>query len=237
MSVRHQLLAVEARREPIRIDTEATAVLVVDMQNDFGAAGGMFDRAGIDVGIIRKVISPIARVVAAARVAGIAIVYLKMEYQPDLLDLGPEGSPNWIKQRAFGVGQSVRAPDGREGRILIKGTWNTQIVDELAPQPADIVISKHRFSGFFETNLDAILKARGVKCLIVTGCTTSVCVESTIRDAMFRNYSCILLGDCTAETIGDGLPRSNYEASLLVVEQLLGWVSTSDAFLNALKSR
>ena len=96
------------------------------------------------------------------------------------------------------------------------------------------MLYKFRYSGFYETELDAILKGLGVTHLIVTGCTTSVCVESTIRDAMYRDYSPILLADCTAEPIGHELARSNHDASLLTVETLLGWVSTSAAFTRGL---
>ncbi|PYV71346.1 MAG: cysteine hydrolase, partial [Acidobacteria bacterium] len=124
----------------------------------------------------------------------------------------------------------------KEGRILIRDTWNTEIISELKPEAEDIIMYKHRFSGFFETELDDVLRRLGVKYLIVTGCTTSVCVESTVRDAMFRDYSCVLLADCMGEPIGHGLPRSNHEASLLTMQTLFGWVSTSDAFAKALAS-
>ena len=93
---------------------------------------------------------------------------------------------------------------------------------------------KTRFSGFYQTELDNVLKKLGIKHLIFTGCTTSVCVDSTIRDAMFRDYQPVLLADCTGEPIGYGLPRSNHEASLLTIEVLLGWVSSSDEFIKAL---
>ena len=126
------------------------------------------------------------------------------------------------------VGKVVRAPDGTESRILIRDTWNTDIVKELTPHADDVVVYKHRFSGFFQTDLDAILKKLGVKHLIVTGCTTSVCVESTIRDAMFRDYTAVLLGDCTAEPIGHEFPRSNHMASLLTIESTLG---TADIYV------
>jgi len=95
-------------------------------------------------------------------------------------------------------------------------------------------VPKHRYSGFFETDLDAVLRARGVRHLVVTGCTTSVCVESTVRDAMFRDYRCVPLEDCTAEPIGADLPRSNHEASLLSIQLLFGWVSDSSRFIEAL---
>jgi ureidoacrylate peracid hydrolase len=114
--------------------------------------------------------------------------------------------------------------------------WNTQIVCELAPEPGDIVVSKHRFSGFYGTDLEMILRGLGIEYLVFTGCTTSVCVESTMRDAMFRDFRCILLADCTAEPIGEGLPRSNHDASLLVLQAVFGWISDSAHFLGALNS-
>ena len=105
---------------------------------------------------------------------------------------------------------------------------------ELRPQPEDVVLYKRRFSGFYETELDDILRRLGIRNLIFTGCTTSVCVDSTIRDAMFRDYQPVLLADCTGEPIGNGLSRSNHEATLLTIEVLLGWVSSSDEFIKAL---
>jgi ureidoacrylate peracid hydrolase len=128
------------------------------------------------------------------------------------------------------------APNGKESRILIRDTWNTDILEELVPERGDVVIYKNRFSGFYQTDLDAILKRMGIRHLVVTGCTTSVCVDSTIRDAMFRGYRCVLLTDCTAEPIGQDFPRSNYDASLLVVRTLLGWTSTSDEFIRTLEA-
>jgi nicotinamidase-related amidase len=132
------------------------------------------------------------------------------------------------------VGQAVKTPDGKDGRVLIRDTWGTDIVEELKPQSADVVMYKHRFSGFYQTELDAILKKAGIKYLVVTGCTTSVCVESTIRDASFRDYQCVLLTDCTSEPIGKDAPASNHDASLLVIQMLFGWVCGSEQFLKAL---
>jgi len=195
------------------------------------------DRAGIDVAPIHAIVSPIARVVTAARSAGARVIYLKMEFRPDLSDIGGPDSRNAIQHRLFGVGDRVTAPDGSEGRLLIKGTWNTEIVDELKPEPGDIVVSKRRFSGFYQTELETILRTLGVRNLIFTGCTTSVCVESTLRDASFADYRCLLLSDCTAEPVGADLPRSNHEATLLVTETVLGWVADSTALLAALAPR
>jgi ureidoacrylate peracid hydrolase len=230
-------VTVDAKPEPISIDVARTAVVVVDMQNDFGAEGGMFARAGIDILPIRNVIGPTKEVLTAARKAGLKVLYLKMEFRPDLSDAGAPDSPNWLKHRHLRIGDRVAAPDGTEGRILVQNTWNTEILSELRPQAGDIVVSKHRYSGFHGTDLDAILRKLNIKYLVFTGCTTSVCVESTMRDAMFRDYCCVLLADCTAEPIGAGLPRSNHEASLLVLQVQFGWVAESAGLIRALEGQ
>jgi ureidoacrylate peracid hydrolase len=230
-------IVLEATPNLTEIDTAKTAVIVVDMQNDFGSEGGMFDRAGIDISGIQKAVAPTAKALNAARHAGIKIVYLKMAYLPDLSDLGAPDSVNRVRHLRMDVGKTIVAPDGSESRILIRDTWNTDIVCELKPQVEDLIIYKTRFSGFYETDLDARLKQMGIKHLIITGCTTSICVESTVRDAMFRDYLCVLLADCMNEPIGDNLARSNHEASLLSTEVLLGWVSSSDQFIKTLDSQ
>jgi len=232
-----RMLELDARPAPLLVDLERTAVVVIDMQNDFGAAGGMFERAGIDISGITKAEQATGPVLEAARDVGIPVVYLKMEHAPDLSDVGPADGPHWIKHLPLRVGDEVAAPDGSTSRILVRGTWNTQILDSLAPEPGDHLVFKHRYSGFFETDLDDLLRGLGAKYLLVTGCTTSVCVESTVRDAAFRDYSCIVLEDCTAEPIGAGLARTNHEASLLVIETLFGWISSSRAVRDALAQR
>jgi len=229
-----EMVTLDAKPERIAIDPKQTAVIVVDMENDFVAKGGMFDRAGADISGAQKAIAPIAKVLAAGRQAGMKIIYLKMGYRPDLSDLGAPDSVNRTRHLKWGVGQKIRAPDGQESRIRIRDTWDTDIVPELKPQASDIVIYKTRFSGFYQTELDATLKKFAVKYLIVTGVTTSICVESTVRDAMFRDYLCVLLRDCMSEPIGHDLPRTNHEASLLNAEVLLGWVSDSEQFVKAL---
>jgi ureidoacrylate peracid hydrolase len=229
-------VALRATPDVLNLDLSKTVVIVVDMQNDFASKGGMLDRAGIDISIIQRGVPPIARLLAAARKAGISIVYLKMAYLPDLSDLGPQGSPNWREHTNVHVGTKVRSPAGGESRILIRDTWNTDIIDELKPEQTDTVLYKTRFSGFYRTELDNQLKSRGAQYLVITGCTTSVCVESTIRDAMFRDYCPVLLSDCTGEPVGYRLPRSNHEATLLLVQELFGWVSTSDDLIKALQA-
>ena len=198
----------------------------------------MFDRAGIDISKIQAAVAPTAKVLAAARKEGLKVIYLKMAFKPDLSDAGSSDSVNLVRHlKLFKVGTKVKSPNGADSRILIRDTWNTDILSELTPKAEDTVLYKHRFSGFYQTELDSILKRLGVKYLIFTGCTTSVCVESTIRDAMFRDYLPVLLADCTAEPIGYGLPRSNHEASLLTIQVVFGWVSNSNDFIKGLEAR
>lgn len=229
-------VTVDARPEPMRLSPTTTAVIVVDMQNDFAAAGGMFEQAGIDISPIRQAIAPTARLLASARHAGMKVVYLKMAFRSDLSDSGSPGAPNWLKHLPLRPGEETTAPDGTPSRILIRDTWNTEIIDELIPAPGDTVIYKHRYSGFFETSLDDLLRCSGAETLIFVGATTSVCVESTVRDAMFRDYHCLLVEDCMAEPIGVDLPRSNHDASLLVLQVLFGSITDSASLHAALQT-
>jgi ureidoacrylate peracid hydrolase len=218
-------VTIDARPQPLSVDPRETAVIAVDMQNDFGAEGGMFASNGLPIEAARATIAPTSHVLDAARTAGMTIVYLKMEFARDLSNLGGPDAPNREKHLGFGVGAS---------NFLIEGTWNTEIVPELAPQPGDVVISKHRYSGFFQTELDRVLREREIRNLVFVGWTTSVCVESTLRDAFFRDYRCLVLSDCTAEVVGSDLVRTNHEASLLVIEALFGWVAESESLLRVL---
>jgi ureidoacrylate peracid hydrolase len=230
-----RLIHLDVKREAITLDPAMTAVIVVDMQNDFGSKGGMFDRAGNTSLAFRR--PSVLRSRSWPRPArwGSRSSTSRWGYKPDLSDLGAPNSVNRVRHLRLGVGEKITAPDGNEGRILIRDTWNTDIVPELEPQAGDDVVYKTRFSGFFETDLDARLKKLGVTHLIITGCTTSICADSTVRDAMFRDYLCVLLADCMGEPIGHGLPQSNHDASLLSAEMALGWVSDSERFLKAVQ--
>jgi len=229
-----QVVQVDARPEPFSLDKRKTALLVVDMQNDFGSKGGMFERAGIDISGIQAVVPAVKSALAAARAARLPIVYLKMAFKPDLSDAGPATAPNLVKHAPLKVGASVIAPDGSSSRILIRDTWNTEIIPDLRPEAGDTILYKTRFSGFFNTGLDDLLRKRGIDTLVVTGCTTSICVESTVRDAMFRDYRCLVLEDCSAEPIGSNEPRTNHEASLLAMQMLFAWISDSQRLGRAL---
>jgi len=230
-------MVIDAEPEPITVHCSETAVVVVDMQNDFCSKGGLFDHAGINISAVRKTVRLTRKVLSAARESGIKLVYLKMGFRADLSDLGDTDSISRVRHLHLGVGQPCIASDGRQGRFLIRDTWNTDVIEELRPQPEDIVLYKHRFSGFYQTELDELLHRLGIRNLIFTGCTTSVCVDSTIRDAMFRDYRCVLLADCVGEPIGGELPRSNHEASVLTIQAVFGWVSDSERFESALRAR
>ena len=226
---------IEAAPTPVEITFHNTAFLVVDMQNDLITEGGLLHRLGVDISVFQHAVASTARALIAARAAGIPVVYLKMGVEADESDGPADDSVNRVKRLLGRAGAPVRLPEGVENRLLTPDTWNTDIVRDLAPWPEDQIIYHHRFSGFFETTLHDTLRRLGATHLIVAGCTTSVGVESTIRDATSHDYSCVLLTDCTAEPIGHGLPRSNYDATLLLVERLFGSVSTSEAFVKSLR--
>jgi ureidoacrylate peracid hydrolase len=223
--------SVATQQGELQIELNRTAVIVVDMQNDFGHPDGMFARAGVDISGIQAAAAPTAAVLAAARQAGVKVVYLKMAYRADLSDAGAPGGSNRVKQAPMGIGEQIPAPDGTTGRILIRDTWNTDIVDELTPEAGDAVIYKHRFNGFYETELHELLQRSNIKYLVFTGGTTSVCVESTMRDAFYRDYYCLLLEDCTAEPIA----QTNHDASLNVLGRVFGWTCRSEHLLAAVK--
>jgi ureidoacrylate peracid hydrolase len=229
------VIILEAKPRPLALDLARTALVVVDMQNDFASAGGMFVQAGVDISGIREVIPRISDVLNACRSKAMKIIYLKMAFREDLSDFGPPGSPNRERhQNIFGIGKISDGPDGTPKQFLIRDTWGTEIIGELKPEAGDTLIYKHRFSGFFQTELDRILKKSNINQLLFVGCTTSICVESTIRDAALLDYQCVLLADCTSEPIGDMEPRSNHAASLHVLQTLFCWVASSKGFKSAI---
>jgi ureidoacrylate peracid hydrolase len=213
-------ITITAKPQDYSFAPSATAVIAIDLQNDFGAKGGYVDSFEVPLEGTRATIRPIARVLDAARAASIPIVYTKMEFKRDLSNVGGPDSPN---RERLGLGG---------GDFLIENTWNTEIVPELAPRPGDAIVSKQRYSGFFQTDLDDILRARDITNLVFVGWTTSVCVESTVRDAVFRDYRCVVLEDCTAEPIGRSQVRTNHEASLFVIQAQFGWVADSRGFID-----
>src|SRR5215471_9907331 len=186
------MIELNARPEPVEVDLVKSAVIVVDMQNAFASKKGMLDLAGRDISDAPRVIKRVKTVVDAARGANIPAVFLQMGYQPDLSDGGGPGSPNWHKE--LGIRMMECMPE-LKGKLVTVGSWDFKIVDELKPQPQDLVIVKQRYSGFTRTILDDELRGRGIRYLFFTGIATNVCVESTLRDAFFLDYRPILISD------------------------------------------
>jgi ureidoacrylate peracid hydrolase len=216
-----------ARPEPVAFDPAATVLIVVDMQNAYASPGGYLDLAGFDVSGTGPVIGRILRAVTAARAAGIRILWFQNGWDPDYVEAGGPGSPNWHKSNAL---KTMRRQPERNARLLAKGTWDYALVDALRPEPGDIVMGKPRYSGFYNTALDSTLRARGVNTLVFTGIATNVCVESTLRDGFHREYFGIVLADATHQAG----PESLQDAALANIETFFGWVSDVSSFEAAL---
>jgi ureidoacrylate peracid hydrolase len=223
-------IALPARPEPIEIDPERTAVLLVDMQNAFASPGGMLDLAGIDVKPAAAAVAK-ARVVAdAARAAGIPVIYLVMGYAEDQSNAGGEDSPNPRKELALCL---MRDHPELQGKLLTYGTWDFKVVDALTPHPGELVIAKPRYSGFIDTPLDAELRNRGIRTLLMAGIASNVCVESTLRDAYFHEYWPVMIEDATMPA---GSPEIQ-QATVYNVTTFFGWVSTAAEVAAALDAK
>ncbi len=219
---------IPANPEPVKIELERTALVVVDMQNAFCSIGGMFDLMGsLNKPKVDKVIEVDKKVILACRSCGIKIIYLRMGYRPDLADAGGPESPNYWKES--GISRMRQKPETRENGLIV-GTWNWEIIDELKPQSGDILVNKNRFSGFPNTGLDIILRTNNLKYLVFTGLFTNICVESTIRDAFFHEYFPILISD------GCGCVGPDYlqDATVYNVARVFGWVTLSNDLINVL---
>jgi len=158
------------------------------------------------------------------RAIGMQIVYLRMAYKPDLSDSGGPDSPNWSKETALRL---MNCRPDLQGKLMVEGTWDFQIVDELQPEPGDLVINKSRYSGFIRTRLDEELRARGIRYLFFTGIATNVCVESTLRHAYFLDYWPILITDAVTQA---GPPEMQ-AATQFNVEHFFGWSVTAQEFM------
>ena len=221
-----RLVTLPARPEPIRVDADETAVVVVDMQNAYASAGGYLDLAGFDVDGAARVIAQSAKVLDAARAAGLPIIYFQNGWDPDYVEAGGPGSPNWHKSNAL---RTMRARPELHGKLLARGGWDYELVEGLAPKPGDIRLHKTRYSGFFNSQLDSVLRARGIRNIVFVGIATNVCVESTLRDAFHLEYFGIMLEDATHQAGPDFLQQ----AAVYNVETFFGWVSTVADFCGA----
>jgi ureidoacrylate peracid hydrolase len=212
----HSMPKLKTRPEPVEVEFKRSAVVVVDMQNAFASNGGTLDLAGADLSEAPRVVSTIRKVLDAARSAGVSVVYLQMGYKPDLSDAGGHNSPNHRKETAMHL---MCMKPQLKGKLLTEGSWDFAIIDDLAPEPSDIVIIKTRYSGFTGTTLDSQLRVRGIRYLFFAGIAANVCVESTLRDAYFHDYWPVLIADGTMAAGGP----SAYEATIFNVESFFGW--------------
>jgi len=220
--------ALPARPNPIDVDLTRTALIVVDMQNAFASKGGMFDLAGFDISGASRVIEVNRKLLRAARQAGVKVIYLQMTFKRDLSDAGDPSSPAYHKELALIM---MRRRPELEGKLLIENTWDWQIVDELRPEPGDLVIRKTRYNGFHRTILDDSLKSDDSRYLLFTGIATNVCVESTARCAFLRDFWPILVEDA----MNHSGPDFNRQATLWNFEHVFGWVTTAAEICEALQ--
>jgi ureidoacrylate peracid hydrolase len=221
-----RLVSLPARPEPIRVAVEETAVIVVDMQNAYASPGGYLDLAGFDIGGAAAVIAQSAKVVETARAAGMPVIYFQNGWDPDYVEAGGPGSPNFHKSNAL---KTMRARPELHGTLLARGGWDYDLVETLAPHPGDIRLHKTRYSGFFNSQLDSVLRARGIRNIVLVGIATNVCVESTLRDGFFLEYFGIMLEDATHQAGPEFLQK----ASVYNIETFFGWVSTVADFCGA----
>jgi len=215
------LVKLNTKPEEIEVDLAKSAIVIVDMQNAFASKGGTLDLAGADLSEAPRVVRTIRRVLDAARAAGTTVAHLQVGYKPDLSDAGGTRSPNYYKETAMHL--MCTRPE-LKGKLLTEGSWDFALVDELAPLPGEIVITKTRYSGFAGTTLDSQLRVRGIQYLFFAGIAANVCVESTLRDAYFLDYWPILVADGTMAAGGQKM----YEATLFNVESFFGWTIMSD---------
>jgi nicotinamidase-related amidase len=215
----------DARPGPFSFEPESTAVLVIDMQRDFLEPGGFGESLGNDVAQLRRTIGPTTALLTAARAAGLTVIHTREGHLPDLSDCPlaklNRGEPS----------QRIGAP-GPMGRILIRGEYGHDIIDELAPAAGEAVIDKPGKGAFYATELGDLLSAKGIRSLVVAGVTTEVCVHTTVREANDRGYECVVLADC----VGSYFPEFQKIGLEMIAAQggIFGWVSTSDQFITAL---
>lgn len=219
------MLTVEAEPYEFEFDFKTAALVIIDMQRDFVYAGGFGEALGNDTSLLLKAVPPTERVLHAARRAGVFVVHTREGHRPDLADL-PRAKKLRGRLKA-GIGDP-----GPMGRILVRGEHGHDIVDELKPAPGEPVVDKPGKGAFYATDLDTILRTRGIQQLVVCGVTTEVCVHTTVREANDRGYDCLVLADCVASYF----PEFQEVGIKMIKAQggIFGWVSDSKRFLDAL---
>jgi nicotinamidase-related amidase len=216
---------VQAEPYEFEFEPATTALLVIDMQRDFVDPGGFGEALGNDVSLLRKAVPPTERVLKAARERGLFVVHTREGHRPDLADCPPAKKARG--KLATGIGDP-----GPMGRILVRGEYGHDLVDELKPAPGEPVVDKPGKGSFYATDLDTMLKNRGIQQLVVCGVTTEVCVHTTVREANDRGYDCLVLEDCVASYF----PEFQEVGLKMIKAQggIFGWVADSERFLAAL---
>lgn len=214
--------------EALKLAPEQTALIVIDMQNAYTSTGGYLDLAGFDVSKTKPVVENIKKAVAAAHEAGIQVIYFKNGWDDQYREAGGVDSPNFHKSNAL---KTMRKKPELQGTLLAKGHWDFELIDELQPLEQDLVIEKPRYSGFFNTALDSMLRCRGIRNLVFVGIATNVCVESTLRDGFFLEYFGVALDDACYQAG----PVEAHEASLFNIKTFFGWVSDTKHFVETFK--
>lgn len=217
---------IQAQPYALAFAPESTALLIIDMQRDFLEPGGFGAMLGNDVSQLRAAIAPIHAVLTAARKAGLFILHTREGHRPDLSDAPPA-------KLSRGRGPTRIGDVGPMGRILIRGEAGHDIIPELYPLPGEPVLDKPGKGSFCQTDLELILKNRGIRTLIVCGVTTEVCVHTTVREANDRGFECLVPSDCTASYF----PEFHEVALRMIQAQggIFGWVSDSAQVLAALR--
>ncbi|MFI6223961.1 cysteine hydrolase family protein [Nocardia salmonicida] len=210
---------------PLPFDPATTALVIIDMQRDFLLPGGFGESLGNDVALLRTVIEPLAELLASARAAGITVIHTREGHLPDLSDCPP------AKLRRGTPSQRIGDP-GRFGRILIRGEYGHDIIDELAPLDDETVIDKPGKGAFYATELAAVLQQNSITTLLVAGVTTEVCVHTTVREANDRGYECLVVADC----VGSYFPEFQRVGLAMIAAQgaIFGWVADSADVIAAL---
>jgi nicotinamidase-related amidase len=221
----NRTISVEAEPYAYEFDPAHTALLIIDMQRDFLEPAGFGEMLGNDVSQLRRTIEPNKRLLMAWRAAGLPVIHTREGHRPDLSDLPPA-------KKIRGGGKTTIGDVGPMGRILVRGEEGHDIIPELYPLPGEPVIDKPGKGAFYATDLQSILQHRGIHKLIVTGVTTEVCVNTTVREANDRGYDCLVPEDC----VGSYFPEFQ-EAGLKMIKAqggIFGWVSDSAKILAVL---
>jgi nicotinamidase-related amidase len=216
---------IAAEPYPFDLIAAQAGLVIIDMQRDFLEPGGFGAALGNDVSLLRRAIAPTQRLLEAARVASLTVIHTREGHRPDLADLPPA-------KKARGRLPNGIGDPGPMGRILVRGEPGHDIIPELYPAPGEPVVDKPGKGAFHATDLDAMLKNRGITQLIVCGVTTEVCVNTTVREANDRGYECVVVEDC----VGSYFPEFQEMGLRMIKAQggIFGWVASSEAVIAAL---